>query len=211
MPAAADEDVTNGIAAALLADRRARPILRGMRRLATLFLALAPLAFGPPAVADQEDPRLDGLFEELREANDPINARGTENAIWQLWIETDDPGAAKAMAAGIAALDARDFEGALAIYDGLVAQAPDYAEAWNKRATTHYLLGNYERSLADIERTLALEPRHFGALAGRGMVQLERGDPLAAIEAFEAALEINPNLVGVRHNLQVLKSRQQPI
>jgi tetratricopeptide (TPR) repeat protein len=126
-------------------------------------------------------------------------------------METEDPQATALMEAGIAALDSRSFTAALAVYDVLVEEMPAYAEAWNKRATAHYLVGDYEASLADIERTLALEPRHFGALSGRGLIQHARGDDLAAIESFEAALAIHPNLVSVRRNLEALKARQKPI
>ena len=183
-----------------------------MRRLATLFLGLALLSPLPlTAAADQTDSRLDALFGELQEVRDPINARGLQNAIWTIWMESDDPGAEAAMTAGIAALDDRDFEKALAIYDDLVESAPDFAEAWNKRATVHYLLGNYEASLEDIEHTLELEPRHFGAITGRGLIQHAQGNDPAAIDSFEQALEIHPHLQSVRQNLEALKARQQPI
>ncbi|SMF46060.1 Tetratricopeptide repeat-containing protein [Tistlia consotensis] len=180
-----------------------------MRWLATLFFVLAMAPLG--AAADQNDPRLDDLFKELKEAGDPINALGIQNAIWQLWLETDDAEAETAMQSGIAALDAHDFEGALKIYDRLVERAPAFAEAWNKRATVEYLLGKYQESLADIAKTLALEPRHFGAITGRGLIQHALGDDLSAIKSFEAALKINPNLVSVRQNLEALKAQQKPI
>lgn len=180
-----------------------------MRWLATLFSALALLT--SQAAADQNDDRLDGLFQELLEVRDPLNARGFENAIWQIWIETDDPQANALMQAGIDALESQAFTAALAVYDVLVDKAPAFAEAWNKRATAHYLVGDYEASLADIDRTLALEPRHFGALSGRGLIQHAQGDDFAAIESFEAALAIHPNLVSVRRNLRALKARQKPI
>ncbi|MEX2630719.1 MAG: tetratricopeptide repeat protein [Tistlia sp.] len=163
------------------------------------------------ASADQTDSRLGDLFRELRGAADPVMASRPQNAIWSIWIETEDAEAQALMAAGIAALEARDFKRALAVYDLLVAQHPGYAEAWNKRATVHYLVGDYAASLADIERTLALEPRHFGALSGRGLIQEAQGDDLAAIGSFQAALEIHPNLVSVRRNLAALLARQKPI
>ena len=83
---------------------------------------------------------------------------------------------------------------AMPALDDIVARAPDWAEAWNKRATVLYLIGEHDRSLADIERTLALEPRHFGALAGIGLIRIAKGEHRAALAAFRRALAVNPFL-----------------
>jgi tetratricopeptide (TPR) repeat protein len=83
---------------------------------------------------------------------------------------------------------------ALPILDDIVAQKPDWAEGWNKRATVLYLMGEYDRSLADIDRALALEPRHFGALAGIGLIRIEKGETREALAAFRRALAVNPFL-----------------
>ena len=84
------------------------------------------------------------------------------------------------------------------VFDDLVDIAPEYAEAWNKRATVHFLLGNLADSIADVDVTLDLEPRHFGALSGLGQIELQLGDPAAALSAFEAALLMHPHLPGTR-------------
>lgn len=86
-----------------------------------------------------------------------------------------------------------------------MANYADFAEAWNKRATLHYLLGNYEESLADIEQVLELEPRHFGALSGKGLVHLQRGELTRAKEAFTALLSVHPNSPGARNNLELIE------
>src|SRR3546814_20777188 len=87
----------------------------------------------------------------------------------------------------------------------MVVIAPGFAEGWNKRATVHYLLGNYGESLADIAETLALEPRHFGALSGRGLVYLRLEDAQRALDAFEQALAIPPNLPAAALNAEELR------
>ena len=83
---------------------------------------------------------------------------------------------------------------AMPVLDDIVARAPNWAEGWNKRATVLYLMGEHDRSLADIDRVLALEPRHFGALAGLGLIRIEKGETREALAAFRRALAVNPFL-----------------
>src|SRR3546814_18294378 len=108
----------------------------------------------------------------LLEAPVPGEAQQIEGEIWHIWMQSDDGAINGLMRDGVAALSRRDYSHALAKFDQMVVIAPGFAEGWNKRATVHYLLGNYGESLADIAETLALEPRHFGALSGRGLVYL---------------------------------------
>ena len=93
-----------------------------------------------------------------------------------------------------AAVDAKQFDVALELLDALVKLRPDYTEAWNRRATVYYLKDDYDRALHDIEQVLAREPRHFGALAGLGMIMRDLGDDKRALDAFRKALAINPHL-----------------
>lgn len=99
------------------------------------------------------------------------------------------------------------YENALAALDQLVAALPEYAEGWNTRATLLYLMGDYVASAVDVKRTLALEPRHFGAWSGLGLIYLNLGDERAALAAFSKALEWNPHLSGSRHNVESLKKQ----
>jgi tetratricopeptide (TPR) repeat protein len=104
---------------------------------------------------------------------------------------------AEPMQAAIRAMASRQLDEAEIILDGLLTAAPDWAEAWNKRATLAYIRGDDIEAVADILATLALEPRHFGALSGLGQICLRQGEPEVAKLAFEAALRINPRLDGI--------------
>ena len=174
---------------------------------ATIFLALvlALLAAPRPAAADQNDSRLDELFMRLLEAPAPGEAQRIEGQIWQIWLDSNDGAVRGLMRDGVAALERADYSHALMKFDQMVLIAPDFAEGWNKRATVHYLLGNYGESLSDIAKTLALEPRHFGALSGRGLVYVKLEDERRALEAFEAALAIHPNLAAAAVNAEQLR------
>lgn len=161
--------------------------------------------FAQSAAADQNDARLDNLFERLRAAPDPRIANGIAREIWGLWITHEDDAINALMSEGQADMARRNYHGALGAFEKMVGLAPQFAEGWNKRATVHWLLGNYGESLADIERTLALEPRHFGALSGRGLVYsaLEKWD--LALESFAAALEVHPQMIGPRVNIEAIR------
>jgi len=169
-----------------------------MRRLIVGSMIAFGLVWPLAARADQTDPRLDELFAVLQTSDDPAALWSANTEIWQIWISNDDAKLAKLMDRGIALMEQERFEAALRVFDDLVAVAPDYAEAWNKRATAHFLLGHLADSRADVDVTLKLEPRHFGALSGLGQIELLRGDPEAALAAFEAALRVNPHLPGTR-------------
>lgn len=168
-------------------------------------LAAALLLLAAPAVADQIDPRLPALFAQLKAS--PEAAAAAEAQIWEIWSETIDPESAELLAQGTAAMGTRSWPTALERFDALVKRSPNFAEAWNKRATLYYLMGDYPDSAADIQRTLALEPRHFGALSGLGLIFMAIGKPEPAIESFEAALAIHPWLPGARQNIEALRAQ----
>lgn len=161
------------------------------------------------ALADQNDERLDALFLQLKEAETAVDAYPIEADIWAIWHEHADAQVQSLLLQGIAQMNADNLRAALATFDRVVAQAPDFAEGWNKRATVHYLLGNQKASEADIEATLALEPFHFGALSGLGLVCLAQGEYFRARSAFLTALEVYPTMSGVKQNLQALEQMLQ--
>ncbi len=174
------------------------------------FLLAACLAAGA-AHADQTDPRLDGLFALLKETNDQSQAQVVQTVIWGIWFEAPNAGTGMLLKQGQAAMSGGDYDSALKSFDALVELEPDFAEGWNRRATLHYLMGNYRASILDVERTLSLEPRHFGAMTGLGHIYEALGDEEAALVAYQKALEMNPHMPIVKARAaeieQVLKSR----
>jgi tetratricopeptide (TPR) repeat protein len=137
---------------------------------------------------------LDFLFGALKAAPDEASAKHVEARIWAIWLQTPSDTAALLMLRAKAAMDAQQTDVALKLLDAVIKLRPDYVEAWNRRATLYYLKNDYTRSLADIEQVLIREPRHFGALAGLGMIMEDLGDDKRALDAFRKALDINPYL-----------------
>ena len=183
---------------------------RHFRRSLTAATILALLLIagpGEPAIADQDDPRLDGLFERLQTTSNPAEARALEQRIWRLWLEADDAGLNRLMQQGIVAMSDQRYATALQTFDRMVEQAPEFAEGWNKRATVHFLMGNWQASVRDIQQTLALEPRHYGALFGLGMIYDALEQPEAALRSFEATLALNPHSDSTRERIEQLRQQ----
>lgn len=178
-----------------------------VKRFLAWLATAATLTFALPGIAAQDDPRLDALFGKLKSTHDVTEAHDIEQVIWRVWSVSGNDKVDAIMAKGVRAMTFRDHAAALGAFDEIVRLAPRFAEGWNKRATIHYLLGDYKASAADIESTLALEPRHFGALSGLGLVRLAQGDEAKALEAFEAALEVHPNLPGADSHIKELRQR----
>lgn len=137
---------------------------------------------------------LDFLFGALKAAPDQASAKHVEARIWAAWSQTKSDTTALLMSRAKVAMTAKKNDVALQLLDSVVKLRPDYVEGWNQRATLFYLQNDYDRSLADIRQVLAREPRHFGALAGLGMIMQEIGEEKRALEAFRKAIEVNPHL-----------------
>jgi len=163
-------------------------------------------------MSDQTDPRLDALFERLKTASAMEQALPAEQKILEIWLETPNKQAARWLRAGLNHMESGAPHEAIAAFSDVVKVAPKFAEGWNKRATLHFLMGDYVQSLSDIERTLQLEPRHFGALSGRGLIYLKLENLERALAAFEAALELYPHMPGAMANVklirQIIKQRE---
>ncbi len=162
---------------------------------------------GSPALADQNDSRLDALFEQLGSAKATREAARVEEQIWSVWLETDDASVEASMARGIDAMSSGNYVAALLAFDSIVASAPDFAEGWNKRATLHFLMGVFDASARDIDRTLALEPRHFGALSGLAMIRETQRRPFEALEALERVVQLHPRLPQLQERVDRLSKQ----
>lgn len=179
-----------------------------MRRwLIPLLVAIALIAGGRSLEAAQDDKRLVPLFEQLRVTKSPSEAAAIVSTIWALWSESTNPEVNLLMLEGVDAMNSGALKKALQSFDSMVEVAPDFAEGWNKRATVEFLLADYKASVLDIQKTLSLEPRHFGALSGLGQIYVALGDEEAALRAFRRALEINPHLPTVRAKVDELEKK----
>jgi tetratricopeptide (TPR) repeat protein len=135
---------------------------------------------------------LDELFKKLAAASDADEATGIAAAIERVWMETDSDTASLLMDRALSAQEAGHLPLALSLYDRVLALAPDWAEAWDKRATTRFLGDDLEGAMADLQKTLQLEPRHFSALVAMGFILEKQDQDRRALEAFRKALLLNP-------------------
>lgn len=175
-----------------------------MMRISILLPLAAALFFAGPAQADQTDPKLDQLFGQLHSV-ETVEADGVQQEIWQVWHQSGSETVDLLMLDASEAIQRGLHEQAETQYDAVVDLAPSFAEGWNRRATLRFMRGNYNGSIEDIVRVLELEPRHFGALAGLGMIYDRLNQPEAALKSFEQALLINPHLADVRTRVEKLQ------
>ena len=181
---------------------------RGIVAAAMLSLVLALSAAAAPVINDStRGQRLDDLFLQLRTAATQSAAVSAEQQISAIWLDSGDPDINLQMRLAMQAMDELYYDSALKVFSNIIVLRPDYAEAWNKRATLYYLVGNYQESLNDIERVLALEPRHFGAIAGKGMVMLKLGRQEEALAAFKQAVAIDPALTNIEAEIAMIEAR----
>lgn len=148
--------------------------------------------------------QLDSLFSQLQDPANP-NWESALNQIQTAWSKSGSPAFDLLLARGRQAIDAGDLPAAIEHLTALTDQAPDFAEGWNARATAYYLSGLYGPSIVDIEHVLQLEPRHFGALSGLGLILQEIGRKDEAIKAFKASLAIQPHQDGISQALKELE------
>ncbi len=142
--------------------------------------------------------------EALAALREPDRARAgqAETALWAMWCRSGRPDLDGRLGEAVAALERRDFGGADRLLTALVQDAPDWAEAWNKRATVRYLAADYDGSIADCRATLTRKPHHFGALSGQGLCHMALGQYGPAAAMFRRALAVHPHLEAVRQNLR---------
>ncbi len=190
------------------------------RHLAILIalLTAAPLvqADNASSVATAQTPaalrsvELDSLFGQLQSA-EASKSKTIEEKIWANWSRSDSVTAEILIGQASRAMAAQEYDAALTMLDELLKATPDFAEAWNRRATLYFQMRRYDQSLADIDKVLELEPRHFGALAGRGMVYMALEKPNEALAAYREALTMNPHMEAVIEAVKRLEKERPDI
>lgn len=166
---------------------------------------VGPAAAQSEAQSGAQSEALNELFTRLEVA--PLEEAGRiEREIWLEWSKSGSPAMDLLLQRGRDAMDAGDVPGAIEHLTALVDHAPEFAEGWNARATAYFMAGEFGPSIDDIARTLALNPRHFGALAGLGMIFEEIDKPEKALEVYRTALAIHPNMTGVLDSVERLET-----
>jgi Flp pilus assembly protein TadD len=160
-------------------------------RFLKCIVAAALIAPGA-TLAQAEAAALDDLFIALRDAEGPA-VHAIEAKIVQEWSRSGSPSIDLLLDRGRDAMEREDWSRAIEHLSALVDHAPDFAEGWNARATAHFQAGRFGHALRDIEQTLALNPRHFGALSGLGVIMEQLGHEQLALQAWQAVAELSPN------------------
>jgi tetratricopeptide (TPR) repeat protein len=163
------------------------------RRLATAWLG---------ELATHDD--LPALFRQLRDPDDLVRAL-TENSIWQTWSRSGDAKVDALFKVGVEQMNQGRTEAAIDTFTEIIKRKPDFAEGWNKRATIYFLVGDYDKSLADCDEVIKRNPQHWGALSGYGQIYVQLDRPEEALTYFQRALAVNPNLQNVENMIQQLK------
>ena len=145
------------------------------------------------------------LVRALRDSDAQVRGLA-EAALWAVWSRSGDAAIDSSLEVGIAQMREGQLEASVDTFSEIIRRRPDFAEGWNKRATAYYLLGEWRRSAADCDEVLRRNPEHFGALSGYGMIWLQLDEPTRALERFEQALAVNPNLESVQRTIDALRA-----
>ena len=144
------------------------------------------------------------LVKALRDPDEVVRALA-EHSLWEVWSRSGDPEVDGLFQIGLEQMNQRNAPAAIATFSDIIKKKPEFAEGWNKRATLYYLIGEYDKSLADCEEVLKRNPVHFGVLSGFGMIYLKQDKPEKALDYFQRALQVNPNLGQVEATVEQLK------
>jgi tetratricopeptide (TPR) repeat protein len=191
---------------------------------ALLLTGLLAAAFAAPAAAQSgkmlEAPKklphvqrgdpthnLDFLFEALKVAPDDATAKAVEERIWALWVVSRSDTANLLMTRVKTAVEEKELDLAIKLLDSVIKIKPDYVEAWNRRATIYYMKKDYGHAISDIREVLRREPRHFGALAGLGLILQDIGDDKHALEVYRKALDVYPRLQRIPELVKSLEEK----
>ena len=166
-----------------------------------LFFCLCPFSL----YADQNDKRLDDLFFVLAHTKNESELKKTTESIWEIWLETNDPVIEYDFKMGLNLMRTGQLKESIKIFTKVIENKPNFAEAWNKRATVYYLIGDFDSSVIDIRQTLQLEPRHFGAMDGLGLIFIH-------LQQFEKAIEVYDNMLKIfPYNSFTIRKQEQLI
>jgi tetratricopeptide (TPR) repeat protein len=168
--------------------------------------ALLPLFLTCAAVQAQDLAKLDGLFERLKTAEEGEAGR-IETEIWIEWSKSGSPALDLLLQRGRDAMDLGDYPAAIEHFSAIIDQDPDFAEAWNARATAFYMSGEFGPSVSDIAQVLSRNPRHFGALSGLALILEETNKPERALEVYRAAMAIHPHMQGAAEAIERLEKQ----
>ena len=157
--------------------------------------------------ADQKNLKLDELFKNIQDTNNKNEMAMLTSKIWEIWYEATDNDTQILFDRGADLLENNLYEQSLTMFNNVVSESPDFAEGWNKRATVHFLMGNYDKSIKDIDRTLSLEPRHFGALDGLGLIYYELENYSEAIRVYQRLLVIMPHSSNAKRMLETINDK----
>ena len=177
------------------------------KRFLIIILLIASFFHISNIFADQNDPRLDILFLNVKDSQNELSSSIYITSIWRIWGETNNQSSQQLYDLGNQLLKQRKYEQSLVIFTDLINKEPDFAEGWNKRATLHFLMGNFNESIQDINKTLALEPRHFGALDGLGQIQFKLNNFYESIKTYEKLLTIVPHSSSAKKMLKLMNAQ----
>ena len=163
-----------------------------------------PPAATTPPVAVTKEARLDQLFADLKRERNEKAAERIAGRIWGEWFQSGSASIDLMMQWSQKAMDDQKFDVALDFLDQVVTLQPKYAEGWNRRATVHYMMRNFGKSMSDIDQTLQLEPRHFGALSGLAQIMAATGHKQSALEAWQKVLAIYPMMRSAQDQVATL-------
>ena len=146
------------------------------------------------------------LLAALRDP-DPESARLAEVAVWEVWGRSGDKQVDAILRQGAYALSQGRLATSVEFFSEAIKRKPAFTEAWNKRATAYFIMGDYQRSLKDCDQVIKRNPKHFGALAGYGQIYLRLDEPKKALKYLEQALEINPNMNQVSQLIEQIQNQ----
>jgi tetratricopeptide (TPR) repeat protein len=156
------------------------------------------------APADKAENRLDKLFADLKRERNEKAAERIAGQIWEEWFKSGSASIDLMMMWAQNAMEAQKYDVALDFLDEVITLSPSYAEGWNRRATLHFMMSNYSKSMSDIDHTLSLEPRHFGALSGMAQILKNSGKKELALKAYQQVLEIYPMMRSAQSEVATL-------